>query len=174
MFTRHRTVTTARLLAVSVLALSSFLALLPLSARAEVSEITVSKEYGIGYLPFMIMEHEKLVEKHAKASGLGDLKVTWQTFGGSGLTQGAILAGRLDFASSGVPWFLTLWDKTNGEVKSLGAMDSMPLYLNTRNADVKSLKDFSEKDRIALRRPSGPATRRNWTTSPFRSAIRMP
>ena len=150
MFTRHRTVTTARLLAVSVLALSSFLALLPLSARAEVSEITVSKEYGIGYLPFMIMEHEKLVEKHAKASGLGDLKVTWQTFGGSGLTQGAILAGRLDFASSGVPWFLTLWDKTNGEVKSLGAMDSMPLYLNTRNADVKSLKDFSEKDRIAL------------------------
>ena len=146
----HRTAVNARLLAVSVLALSSFFALLSLSARAEVTEITVSKEYGIGYLPYMIMEHEKLVEKHAKASGLGELKVIWQTFGGSGLTQGAILAGRLDFASSGVPWFLTLWDKTNGEVKSLGAMDSMPLYLNTRNAAVKSLKDFTEKDRIAL------------------------
>jgi NitT/TauT family transport system substrate-binding protein len=35
-------------------------------------------------------------------------------------------------------------------VKSPGAMDSMPLYLNTRNPDVKSLKDFTEKDRIAL------------------------
>jgi len=146
----HRTVVDARLHVVSALALASLFALIPLSASAEVSEITVSKEYGIGYLPYMIMEHEKLVEKHAKASGLGELKVTWQTFGGSGLTQGAILAGRLDFASSGVPWFLTLWDKTNGEVKSLGAMDSMPLYLNSRNAGVKSLKDFTDKDRIAL------------------------
>jgi NitT/TauT family transport system substrate-binding protein len=150
MSARHRTAVNARLLVVSVLALSSVSALLSLSARAEVAEITVSKEYGIGYLPYMIMEHEKLVEKYAKASGLGELKVNWQTFGGSGLTQGAILAGRLDFASSGVPWFLILWDKTNGEVKSLGAMDSMPLYLNTRNASVKSLKDFTDKDRIAL------------------------
>jgi len=144
MSARHRTVATVRLVLIWAIALVS------VSVRAEVAEITVSKEYGIGYLPYMIMEHEKLVEKHAKASGLGDVKVTWQTFGGSGLTQGAILAGRLDFASSGVPWFLTLWDKTNGEVKSLGALDSMPLYLNTRNANVKSIKDFGEKDRIAL------------------------
>lgn len=147
---RHRTAINARLLVVSVLALASVFALLPRPARAEVTEITVSKEYGIGYLPYMIMEHEKLVEKHARASGLGELKVNWQTFGGSGLTQAAILAGRLDFASSGVPWLLTLWDKTNGEIKSLGAMDSMPLYLNTRNPGVKSLKDFTDKDRIAL------------------------
>ncbi len=147
---RHRTAINARLLVVSVLALASVFALLPRPARAEVAEITVSKEYGIGYLPYMIMEHEKLVEKHARASGLGELKVNWQTFGGSGLTQAAILAGRLDFASSGVPWLLTLWDKTNGEIKSLGAMDSMPLYLNTRNPGVKSLKDFTDKDRIAL------------------------
>lgn len=128
----------------------SIAAFVSLAARAEVSEITVSKEYGIGYLPYMVMEHEKLVEKHAKAAGLGDLKVTWHTFGGSGATQGAILAGRLEFASSGVPWLLTLWDKTNGEVKSIGALDSMPLYLNTRNESVKSIKDFTDKSRIAL------------------------
>src|SRR5881296_1785283 len=139
MSARHRTPRTAGLLVITLLALLS------LPARAEVGEITVSKEYGIGYLPYMIMEHEKLVEKHARASGLGELKVNWQTFGGSGLTQGAILAGRLDFASSGVPWFLTLWDKTNGDIKSLGALNSMPLYLNTRNASVASIKDFTEK-----------------------------
>ena len=141
---RHRTPRIAGLLFIAVLALSS------LPAGAEVAEITVSKEYGIGYLPYMIMEQQKLVEKHARAAGLGELKVNWQTFGGSGLTQGAILAGRLDFASSGVPWFLTLWDKTNGDIKSLGALNSMPLYLNTRNASVASIKDFTDKDRIAL------------------------
>jgi NitT/TauT family transport system substrate-binding protein len=120
------------------------------AAFAEVAEITVAKEYGIGYLPYMIMENKKLVEKQAKAIGVNDLKVTWQTFGGSGLMQGAMIAGRLDFASSGVPWFLTMWDKLNGQIKSPGALDSMPLYLMTRNPAIKTLKDFTEKDRIAL------------------------
>jgi len=122
----------------------------PTSAFAEPTEITIAKEYGIGYLPYMIMENNKLVEKHAAALGLNDLKITWQTFGGSGLMQSAMIAGRLDFASSGVPWFLTMWDKLNGQVKSPGALDSMPIYLNTRNPNVKTIKDFTEKDRIAL------------------------
>jgi NitT/TauT family transport system substrate-binding protein len=127
-----------------------FLALGSSPARAETSEITIAKEFGIGYLPYMIMEHEKLVEKHAKQRGLGNLKVNWKTFGGSGFQQSAIIAGQLEFVSSGVPWFLLLWDKMNGEVKSAGALDSMPLYLNTRDPKVKSLKDFSEKNKIAV------------------------
>jgi len=126
------------------------LALQSPSARAETSEITIAKEFGIGYLPYMIMEHEKLVEKHAKQRDLGNLKVNWKTFGGSGFQQSAIIAGQLEFVSSGVPWFLLLWDKMNGEVKSAGALDSMPLYLNTRDPKVKSLKDFSEKNKIAV------------------------
>ena len=45
----------------------------PAVARAEQAEITIAKEFGIGYLPYMIMEHDKLIEKHAKQRGLGDL-----------------------------------------------------------------------------------------------------
>ena len=116
-------------------------AIRPAVAQAEQSEITIAKEFGIGYLPYMIMEHEKLIEKCAKQRGLGELKVNWKTFGGSGFQQSAI---------SGVPWFLLLWDKMNGEVKSVGALDSMPLYLNTRDPKVKSLKDFSQKNKIAV------------------------
>ena len=134
--------------AIGAMALATILCFSP--ALAEPTSITVAKEYGIGYLPYMIMEHNKLIEKHAAALGVKDLSVTWQTFGGSGLMQGAMIAGRLDFASSGVPWFLTMWDKLNAQVKSPGALDSMPLYLNTRNPEVKTLKDFSDKDRIAL------------------------
>jgi NitT/TauT family transport system substrate-binding protein len=121
-----------------------------LPALGEPTNLTVAKEYGIGYLPYMVMEHNKLIEKHASALGVKNLEVAWRTFGGSGLMQGAMLAGRLDFASSGVPWFLTMWDKLSGQVKSPGALDSMPQYLNTRNPEVKSLKDFSDKDRIAV------------------------
>lgn len=119
-------------------------------ARAEVREITIAKEFGIGYLPYLIMEHEKLVEKHAKTRGLGDLKVSWRTFGGSGFMQSAMISGQLEFCSSGVPWFVLLWEKMNGEVKSPGALDSMPIYLNTRDPKIKSLKDFGEGNKIAL------------------------
>src|SRR5262249_11794829 len=125
-------------------------AIQPGVARAEQAEITIAKEFGIGYLPYMIMEHQKLIEKHAKQRGLGDLKVNWKTFGGSGFQQSAIIAGQLEFTSSGVPWFLLLWDKMNGDVKSVGALDSMPLYLNTRDPNVKSLKDFGQKNKIAV------------------------
>jgi NitT/TauT family transport system substrate-binding protein len=34
-------------------------------ARAEVSEVHIVRQFGIGYLPLTIMLHEKLVEKHA-------------------------------------------------------------------------------------------------------------
>ena len=33
------------------------------------SEIKVAQQYGIGYLPLMMMEEQKLIEKYAKAAG---------------------------------------------------------------------------------------------------------
>lgn len=120
------------------------------TAQAEVHQITIAKEYGIGYLPYMIMEHDHLIEQQARKMGLGNLKVNWTTVGGSGFMETAVLSGRVDFASSGVTNFLTMWSKSHGAVKSVGALDSMPLYLNTRNPRVHSVKDFSAKDKIAL------------------------
>jgi hypothetical protein len=35
--------------------------------------------------------------------------------------------------------------------EGVATLNSMPLYLNTRNPNVKSIKDFTEKDRIACR-----------------------
>lgn len=120
------------------------------NAVAEVHEVTIAKEYGIGYLPYMIMEHEHMIEKQAKARGLGDIKVNWKTFGGSNVMQSALIAGKVDFASSGSPHFIILWAKTHGAIKSAGALDALPLFLNTRNPKIHSIRDFTEKDRIAL------------------------
>ncbi|MDQ6619259.1 MAG: ABC transporter substrate-binding protein [Pseudomonadota bacterium] len=120
-------------------------------ARAEMSEIKVAQQYGISYLPLMIMEEQKLVEKHAKASGL-EVKVGWAKFAGGNVMNDALLSNSLQFASGGVGPLVTLWSRTRGnlDVKAVAAINSMPLYLNTRNPAVKTLKDFTDKDKIAL------------------------
>jgi NitT/TauT family transport system substrate-binding protein len=123
-------------------------------ARSEATELRISKGYGIHYLPLYIMEHEKLVEKHAAAAGLGDIKVTSPIFDGGNVINDAMLSGALDIAPIGVPGFLTLWDKAKGnarlEVEGLGAVGAGAVYLNTRNPAIKTLADFTAKDKIAL------------------------
>ena len=121
-------------------------------SRAEIGEVTIAKQYGVSYLPFMVMERDKLLEKFARNAGLGEVKVNWRTFAGGGVMNDALISGSLQFASAGVPPFATLWEKTKGNlnVKAVGAMSSLPSYLNTRNPAVKSIKDLSDTDRIAL------------------------
>ncbi len=124
------------------------------AARAEASAVRISYGYGILYLPLMVMDREQLLEKRAKAAGLSDVKVEWKTFDGGNVINDAMLAGALDIAGIGVPGFLTLWAKAKDnpavEVRGLTGMSSSSMYLMTRNANVKSLKDFSDKDRIAV------------------------
>ena len=126
-------------------------ALSPLS-RAELSEINVAQQYGISYLPLMIMEDQKLIEKHAKAAG-ADVKVGWAKFAGGNVMNDALLSNSLQFASGGVGPFVTLWAKTRGnlEVKAVSAINSMPLYLVTRNPAVKTLKDLPTRTRSRSR-----------------------
>src|SRR5512132_100917 len=121
------------------------------TARAEMGEIKVAQQYGIGYLPLMVMEEQKLIEKHAKAAGV-DVTVSWAKFAGGNVMNDALLSNSLQFASGGVGPLVTLWARTKGnlDVKAVSAINSMPLYLNTRNPAVKTLKDFTEKDKIAL------------------------
>jgi sulfonate transport system substrate-binding protein len=137
----------------SAMTMASALALaaVMLPARAEMAEINVAQQYGISYLPLMLMEEQKLIEKHAKAAGV-DVKVGWARFAGGNVMNDALLSGNLQFASGGVGPLLTLWSRTRGnlDVKAVAAINSMPLYLNTRNPNIKTLKDFTDKDRIAL------------------------
>ncbi|MBK8742890.1 MAG: ABC transporter substrate-binding protein [Betaproteobacteria bacterium] len=121
------------------------------AAHAEVGEIKVAQQYGISYLPLMLMEEGKLIEKHAKADGI-DLKVNWVKFAGGNVMNDAIISGDLAFASGGVAPLVTIWSRTRGtlDVRAVSAINSMPLYLNSRNPAVKTVKDFTDKDRIAL------------------------
>src|ERR1700712_4077369 len=110
--------------------LCGLLLLTSFTVRAEVSEIRAAQQYGMSYLPLMIMEDSQLIEKHAKLMGLGEFKASWAKLGGPGAMNDALLSGDLDFGTGGVPALLTLWDKTKGtpgEVRGVGALNNMPV-----------------------------------------------
>src|SRR5438105_934771 len=98
----------------------------------------------------MLMERNKLVEKRAKAGGLGDLHVSWAKVAGPSIINDGLVSGSVHFAATGAPSLITLWDKSNGTVKGMSSITTYPLYLITRNPQVKSIKDFGEKDKIAV------------------------
>jgi len=128
-----------------------WLALAP-AARAEVSEITIAQQYGVAFLPLMVMERDGLVERHAKAAGLDGLKVVWARVAGPSVMNDGLLSGTMHFAAQGAPSLITLWDRSRSNigVKGVAAMTTYPLYLITRNPDVKTVKDFTDKDKIAV------------------------
>ena len=66
-------------------------------AGAEASTLRAAKQYGLGYLQYMLMEDQKLVEKYAKAAGLGDVAVQWNTFRSSDVMNDALLSGSVEF-----------------------------------------------------------------------------
>ena len=82
------------------------------SASAEVSELRITKQPSIIYLPLVVMEQNKLVEKQAQAAGLPELKVSWITFNSGGASTDALLAGSVDLVTSGVSNLLLLWERT--------------------------------------------------------------
>lgn len=139
--------------AVVTCGLAVALAQWPQTVRAEVQEIRLAKQFSMGYVQFNILEHRRLVEQHAKAEGLGDIKVTWATFNGPNAMNDALVSGSVDVVSGGVPGLVTLWAKTKGtaqEVRGISALSSQPFLLNTRNANIKSVRDFTDADKIAL------------------------
>jgi NitT/TauT family transport system substrate-binding protein len=127
---------------------ATFLASAP--SHAEVKELRIAKQPGLVYLPAIIVEGRGLVEKHAKAAGLGDLKVSWVTFAGGGASTDALLAGNVEMVASGSTNLLLLWDKTKGGVKGVAATGATPMMLLTNNPDVKKLSDYTDKSRIAV------------------------
>jgi len=137
-------------LAASMLAVMQGVPLAP--AAAETGELRVAIQPGLTYLPFTLMEHGALIEKHARAAGLGDVKVTWFKVAGGDVMNDGILSGSIDIAATGTPPFLVLWGKTRGslDVRGVAAYNTLPLTLVSRDPKIQSVKDFTESDRIAL------------------------
>jgi NitT/TauT family transport system substrate-binding protein len=119
----------------------------------EVSGIVIISQQGLPYLPLMVMDTLQLVEKHARQLGIASLKPEYKSLGGTLSLIDALLSRQMDFGVTGVPSLATLWDKTSGtpnEVRALSAVQSMPFMLVTNKPSIKSIKDFTEADKIAV------------------------
>jgi NitT/TauT family transport system substrate-binding protein len=121
-------------------------------ARAEVGEIRIAQQFGLGFLPMMILQRDGNVQKHAAAAGIPDLKVDWVKLGGPSAINDGLISGNIHFAALGVSSVVALWDRTRGrlDVKGVAAISQYPFYVVSRNPKVKTLADFSSADRIAV------------------------
>jgi NitT/TauT family transport system substrate-binding protein len=86
-------------------------------------------------------------------AGIPEPKVVWATFNSPAAMNDALLSGSIDIVAGGVPGLLTVWARTHGSanaVKGVAAFSSQPILLNTRNASVNKITDFTDKDKIAV------------------------
>jgi len=124
-----------------------------MNARAESRELRVAEQFGIAYLPFLVMRKDRLLEKHLAESGLSDVEVKWVKFGGGSSMNEALISGSLDFAAAGIPAFLSLWNKTENnpsDVAVVAGLNNIPVFLNTSDPKIHSIRDFTGTDKIAL------------------------
>jgi len=114
------------------------------------TEISLSRQPGIFYMPTHIIEKQKLIEKHAAALGLPGITTRWITFSGGGAQTDALLAGGVDILNTGTGNLLLLWDRTRGGVKGIVACSAQPMTLISRDPNIKSIRDFGPGDKIAV------------------------
>ncbi|TRO41226.1 ABC transporter substrate-binding protein [Pseudomonas sp. ALS1131] len=124
--------------------------LAPQAAQAE-GQIRIAEQFGIVYLLLNVVRDQQLIEKHGQADGL-DIKVDWQQLSGGSAVNDALLSGAIDIAGAGIGPLLTVWDRTQGRqnVKGVASLGNFPYYLLSNDPKVKSIADFSDKDRIAV------------------------
>lgn len=123
------------------------------SLAQEIAQVVLLMQHGLPYLPQMVMDTQKLVEKHAAKAGLPNIKTEYRHLAGTSNLIDALLAGQMHGGVTGVPALVTLWNRSVGtpqEVRALCAVQSMPYVLVTNNPAVKTLRDFTDKDKIAL------------------------
>src|SRR5204862_3314130 len=133
----------------AIVALGLVLSGLPASAQQK-SEISLSRQPGIFYMPTHIIEKQKLIEKHAAALGVPGVTTKWITLSGGGAQTDALLAGGVDILNTGTGNLLLLWDRTRGGVKGIVATSAQPMTLISRDPNIKSLKDIGPNDKIAV------------------------
>ena len=126
----------------------------PAIVRAQAPlKVTFVQQRGLLYTPVDIMVTGGVLQQEATKLGLGKVETTATALSGPGPVLDAILSGAADYGTAALPSLLTLWEKTRGtanEVKAVGTMSNGAMTLYTINPNIKTLADFTEKDRIAV------------------------
>ncbi|MCC6778774.1 MAG: ABC transporter substrate-binding protein [Hyphomicrobiales bacterium] len=126
----------------------------PAVARAQAPlKVRFVQQRGLLYIPVDVMVNGGVLQKEADKLGLGKIEATATALSGPGPVLDALLSGAADYGTAALPSLLTLWEKTRGtanEVRAVGTMSNGAMTLYTINPNVKTIADFTEKDRIAV------------------------
>jgi NitT/TauT family transport system substrate-binding protein len=114
--------------------------------RADSHQVRISYQFGLGFLPVVVVLERNLIEKHAQAAGIADVEAVGVQLSGAAITNDSLLSGRIDIASGGIGGLLQLWDKTRGNVKGIVAVNDMSYLLNTNDPSIHGLRDYIGKD----------------------------
>lgn len=126
-------------------------ALLAASGASAEGRIRIAQQFGIVYLLLNVAEAQQLIQKAGKAQGL-DIQVEFVRLSGGGAVNDALLSGQIDIGGAGVGPLFTIWDRTRERqnVRGVVSLGNFPFYLVTNNPEVRTIADFSDRDRIAL------------------------
>jgi NitT/TauT family transport system substrate-binding protein len=120
------------------------------AAAQQKSEVVISRQPGILYMPTHIIEQNKLIEKYAEKLGVPGVTTKWLNFNSGGAQQDALLSGNVDLINTGTGPLLLMWDRTKGGVKGLNASSAGPLVFVSRDPKIQTLRDLTEADKIAV------------------------
>jgi len=109
--------------------------------------ITIAVQYGLPYGPLEIMKEKKLLEKN-----MPGIQVNWVQLSNTTAIREAMLAGKADVGFMAIPPFLIGLDK-GMDWKIATGLSSSRTGLITNKASIKSIKDFTNSDKIALPQP---------------------
>jgi NitT/TauT family transport system substrate-binding protein len=140
--------------AITTLAAGTSLVVMPAIVRAQAPlKVVFAQQRGLLYLPVDLMVSGGILQQEATRLGLGKVEATATALSGPGPVLDAILSGAADYGTAALPSLLTVWERTRGtanEVKAVGTVSNGAMTLYTINPNVKTLADFTDKDRIAV------------------------
>lgn len=121
------------------------------SARGATTEVRLARQIGLSYLPLDVMEVRKLVEAEA---GKRHASVTAQylAFANGSSVNDAMISNNADFGAVSLGPLLALWERTRTTARFAGvaAVDASAAVLNVNQPRLKTLRDFTETDRIGI------------------------
>ncbi|KPU45317.1 alkanesulfonate transporter substrate-binding subunit [Oxobacter pfennigii] len=109
--------------------------------------IQIAIQFGLAYAPLEIMKQQKILEKN-----LPGVEIEWKQLGNTAAIREAMLSGDLDAGFMAIPPFLIGWDK-GMEWKICCGLSKSPVSLVTWKENIKSIRDFTKEDRIAMPQP---------------------
>ena len=127
--------------------------MLTFGAQAQVPEVRIARQFSMGYLQFNVIEHEQLIQKHAAALGIPEVKVSGVRFNGPASMNDALISDSVDIVGGSPNGMFTLWAKARGtpqEVRAITALVTLPYKITTSDPDIKTIADLGKCKKIPV------------------------